>query len=111
VKFRLPRLRKINFSTLFFHRHFEPRDAIMDSVFSPRAQASRSRFVDRATGSSRGIANAVASVFLGVREGLDAMDRYSALSRLSDRALAKRGLTRSEIARAAFKTGTPRRRP
>jgi hypothetical protein len=39
---------------------------------------------------------------LGVREGAYVMSRYEALARLSDYALAKRGLTRDQIVRAAL---------
>jgi uncharacterized protein YjiS (DUF1127 family) len=74
----------------------------MDSVFSPRAQRSFSRFSDQAMRSVLRIANTLALFLAGMREGLDTMARYNALSRLSDRALAKRGLTRCDIARAAL---------
>lgn len=43
----------------------------------------------------------VASFFEAVGEGRRIAARYEALSRLSDAALAKRGLTRQDIARAA----------
>jgi hypothetical protein len=39
---------------------------------------------------------------LGLRDGADLMSRYEALARLSDDALAKRGLARGEIVRAAL---------
>lgn len=44
---------------------------------------------------------AVAAFFDAVGEGRRIAQRYEQLSRLSDAALAKRGLTRQDIARAA----------
>jgi uncharacterized protein YjiS (DUF1127 family) len=38
----------------------------------------------------------------GVQDGLDMADRYHALSRMSDDQLARRGLTRADITRAAL---------
>jgi hypothetical protein len=42
----------------------------------------------------------------GLRDGLDVMNRYEALARLSDRDLARRHLNRQEIARAALGDGS-----
>jgi hypothetical protein len=120
VKLHLRTLRKINRSTpfsggafparFFCNRFqaklFKPRDAMMDSVFSPRVHRSRYRLFDQATRSVRRIADTLALVLAGAREGLDTMARYNALSRLSDGALAKRGLTRADIARAALENRT-----
>jgi hypothetical protein len=45
---------------------------------------------------------AVVAFFDAVGEGRRIAQRYESLSRLSDAALAKRGLTRQDIARAAL---------
>ncbi|GLK70386.1 DUF1127 domain-containing protein [Ancylobacter dichloromethanicus] len=47
------------------------------------------------------IVDSVASFFEAVGEGRRIAQRYETLSRLSDAALAKRGLTRQDIARVA----------
>ena len=47
------------------------------------------------------VGEAVASFFDAIGEGRRIAQRYDALSRLSDAALARRGLTRQDIARAA----------
>lgn len=47
------------------------------------------------------IADGVASFFEAIGEGRRIAQRYEALARLSDAALAKRGLTRQDIAQAA----------
>ena len=48
------------------------------------------------------VIEAVVSFFDAVGEGRRIAQRYESLSRLSDAALAKRGLTRQDIARAAL---------
>ncbi|GLK86024.1 DUF1127 domain-containing protein [Ancylobacter defluvii] len=47
------------------------------------------------------VVESVAAFFEAVGEGRRIAQRYEALSRLSDVALARRGLTRQDIARAA----------
>ena len=47
------------------------------------------------------VVEGVSAFFEAVSEGRQIAQRYEALSRLSDAALAKRGLTRQDIARAA----------
>ncbi|WP_428029525.1 DUF1127 domain-containing protein [Ancylobacter sp.] len=47
------------------------------------------------------VVETVTSFFEAVGEGRRIAQRYEALARLSDAALAKRGLTRQDIARAA----------
>jgi len=47
------------------------------------------------------VIEAVVAFFDSVSEGRRIAQRYEALSRLSDAALARRGLTRQDIARAA----------
>lgn len=48
------------------------------------------------------VIEAVVAFFDAVGEGRRIAQRYESLSRLSDAALAKRGLTRQDIARAAL---------
>lgn len=47
------------------------------------------------------VADAVVTFFDAVGEGRRIAQRYETLSRMSDAALARRGLTRQDIARAA----------
>ena len=47
-----------------------------------------------------GIARHFANVLAGIRDGGAMQDRYTALSRLSNTDLARRGLTRADIMRA-----------
>jgi uncharacterized protein YjiS (DUF1127 family) len=47
------------------------------------------------------IARFFADVFAGIREAREMQQRYETLSRLSDAALARRGLTRADIPHAA----------
>jgi hypothetical protein len=81
----------------------------MDFVFSPSAQRSLSRFASQTMRLARRFADTLGLLLIGVQDGLDLMARYHALSRLSDEALAKRGLTRSGIARAAMEIRPSRR--
>lgn len=48
------------------------------------------------------VVESVVAFFEAVGEGRRIAQRYEALSRLSDAALARRGLTRDQIARAAI---------
>jgi hypothetical protein len=47
------------------------------------------------------IARSITEVLAGIRDGHEIARRYDELSRLSDEALARRGLTRAEIPQAA----------
>ena len=74
----------------------------MQLVSSPSAQRSLARFAKNAVQRAQMLAGALNMFRLGVRDGLALMARYNALERLSDNALAKRRLTRSDIAHAAL---------
>ena len=46
--------------------------------------------------------NTVVAFFEGIQDGVDMADRYHTLSRMSDKQLAKRGLNRTDVPRAAL---------
>jgi len=50
-----------------------------------------------------GIARHFANVLAGIRDGGAMHDRYTALARLSNADLARRGLTRADVMRAVVK--------
>ena len=74
----------------------------MQFVSSPSAQRSRSRFSAYAVQLIRALSGTLRLFRLGARDGVDLMARYNALARLSDEALARRGLRRDEIGRAVL---------
>jgi hypothetical protein len=74
----------------------------MQLVSSPTGQRSLARFAKHAVHRVQKLAGALNMFRLGVGDGLALMVSYNALERLSDRALAKRGLTRGDIAQAAL---------
>lgn len=74
----------------------------MQLVSSPTGQRSLARFAKHATQRVQKLFGALNVFRLGVSNGLALMARYNALERLSDHALAKRGLTRDDIAQAAL---------
>jgi hypothetical protein len=80
----------------------------MQFVSSPPAQRSVARFAKPAIQWALKLASALNMFRLGLGDGLALMARYNALERLSDHALAKRGLTRDDIAQAALDTRTRR---
>lgn len=80
----------------------------MQFVSSPSARQSFARFARHAVQRAQKLAGALNMFRLGLGDGLALMARYNALERLSDHALAKRGLTRDDIAQAALDTRTRR---
>jgi uncharacterized protein YjiS (DUF1127 family) len=74
----------------------------MQLVSSPSAQRNVARFAKQAIQRAQKLAGALNMFRLGLGDGLALMARYNALERLSDHALAKRGLTRDDIAQAAL---------
>jgi hypothetical protein len=75
----------------------------MQLVSSPISLKSIfSKVAAHAFGLAQKLAGAFYHFRLGVRDGADLMSRYDALARLSDDALAKRGLARDEIGRAVL---------
>ena len=71
----------------------------MQFVSSPSAQRSRSKFAIQLF---RALAGKLNLFLLGVRDGFQLASRYRALARLSDHALAKRGLKRGDIMQAVL---------
>src|SRR5688572_4244809 len=86
------------------HRSFAQRQGrAMQLVSSPISLKSVfSKFAKHALGLVQKLAGTFYHFRLGVRDGADLMSRYDALARLSDDALAKRGLARDEIGRAVL---------
>ena len=74
----------------------------MQLVSSPSGLQSVAKFARHSIQLGQKFAGAIRCFRAGVRDGIDLRLRYDALARLSDRALAKRGLTRKDIARAAL---------
>jgi len=60
------------------------------------------RVADRLNQPLHGVIAVLSNFRSGLRDGLDVMYRYEMLARLSDRDLARRRLSRWEIARAAL---------
>ncbi len=56
--------------------------------------------LSRETPRLKAVARFFADLFAGIREGREMQRRYERLSRLSDAALARQGLTRADIPRA-----------
>ena len=71
-------------------------------LVSSSSQRSRSRLATYAVQLVRALAGALRVFRQGTRDGADLMARYNALNRLSDDALARRGLTREDIGRAVL---------
>ena len=68
------------------------------------------RFARLADHLSQPVRNALAALRLfrsGAKDGLDLMQRYEALNRLSDSELARRGLRRDEIGQMTLEDSTP----
>lgn len=74
----------------------------MQLVSSSAAQQSLSRLTDRSNRLAQKLRKALNPFLVGMRDGLLLAARYNALSRLSNHALAKRGIRRADIGRAVL---------
>jgi hypothetical protein len=75
-------------------------------MFSGRTVVGRSAFAagfaQQVGAFRKRTSRALRIAVLGLRDGVELMDRYHVLARLSEKSLARRGLTRSDLGAAAL---------